>query len=121
MSRWPRSPHLFDDQEAVSAWVTEVFVKQLQDNLGKSTAPGQKLVSAERVEVQGFHDEAVAMATVQEGSNGLVSATVLDFRVGRLLGVAFVVTAGTVQRREMVEHLGADLERQIVRVVLGTG
>ena len=111
--------HLFDDQEAVSAWMTEVFVKGFEENVGKMASPGHKLLSVKRLDVQGFHDKAVSLKTVQEGPNGIISSTVADFRLGRLLGVAFSVSVGDVSRRALTERLGTLLERQMVRVVLG--
>ena len=50
----------------------------------------------------------------------MVSSTVVDFRVGRLLGVAYVVSVGEAERKELAERLGQELERQMVRVVLGS-
>jgi hypothetical protein len=44
---------------------------------------------------------------------------VVDFRVGRLLGVVYLATFGNAERRAVVEHLGHALERKIVGVVLG--
>jgi hypothetical protein len=48
-----------------------------------------------------------------------VSSTVVDFRVGRLLGVVYIAAFGNCERRAIVERLGQMLERKIVRVVLG--
>jgi hypothetical protein len=44
---------------------------------------------------------------------------VVDFRVGRLLGVAYIAAFGNCERQAIVERLGHALERKIVRVVLG--
>jgi hypothetical protein len=49
---------------------------------------------------------------------GPISSTVVDFRLGRLLGVVYVATFGNYERQEVVERLGHALERKIVRVVL---
>jgi hypothetical protein len=48
-----------------------------------------------------------------------VSSTVVDFRLGRILGVVYVATLGNYTRLEMTQELGLALERKIVRVVLG--
>ena len=112
--------HLFDNEEAVSLWMTEVFVKQFEDNVGKSMGADQDLVSVERVTTSGFHDEAVGLRAVQSGPEGLLSSTVIDFRVGRLLGVAFVVTLGDRERRALTEGLASDLERQMVQHTLSS-
>ncbi len=110
--------HLFHDHAAVSQWMSEVFVKQFEENVGKPMGNGQQLVAAERLEVAGFHDEAVGILAVQQGPGGLLSSTVVDFRVGRILGVAYMVTSGRANRLDLVSQVGIELERQIVRVIL---
>jgi len=112
--------HLFRDEGVVSRWMEEVFVKRFEENVGKKTEDGHEIVSVERIKIDGFHDEAVGMWTVQRGPNGLVSSTVVDFRVGRILGVAYLVTIGDFQRRALTECMAIELERQIVQVVLGS-
>ena len=111
--------HLFRDEQAVSTWMTDLFLKQFEENVGKPTQSGQELIAAERVEVGGLHGEAVAVRAVQEGPQGPISSTVVDFRIGRLLGVAFGVSVGDVERNELVERVASALERQMIRVVLG--
>lgn len=110
--------HLFRDHAAVSQWMAEVFIKQFEENVGRPTGNGQELVAAERLEVKGFHDEAVGILAVQQSPNGLLSSTVVDFRMGRILGVAYVVTSGRAERLDLVTQVGIELERQIVRVIL---
>jgi hypothetical protein len=44
---------------------------------------------------------------------------VVDFRVGRILGVAFVGAVGDHQRLDLANQLAQALEKRIVRVVLG--
>ena len=111
--------HLFQDEEAVSRWMADIFVRQFEENVGKPAGSGQELVTVERVKVDRLQDKAVGIRAVQESPEGLVSSTVIDFRVGRLLGVAFVVSLGDVERGELAEGLAVELERQMVRVVLG--
>ncbi|MCL0102310.1 hypothetical protein M1O29_04425 [Dehalococcoidia bacterium] len=111
--------HLFEDRDAVLTWMREMFVRQFQENIGKTIGPRQTLKAVEELGVDGFHDTAVLIKAVQEGAQGVLSSTVIDFRVGRLLGVAFATTGGNVSRRALVERLGSLLEKQIVRVVLG--
>ena len=111
--------HLFDDEDGVSRWMTDVFRRQFEENTGKPMWPGQKVVAVEPVVVRGLNDESVALRAVQTGPSGLVSSTVVDFRVGRLLGVAYVVTIGDFERRELAETLAISLEQQMVRQVLG--
>ncbi len=112
--------HLFQDDQSVSRWMTEVFVKQFEENEGKTRGAGHQLIAVRQLEVAGFHDEAVGIQAVQSGPNGIASSSVIDFRVGRLLGVAFVVTIGDIERRALTERLAIELERQMVAVVLGS-
>ena len=112
--------HLFDNEEAVSLWMTEVFVQQFEESVGKSMGADQDLVEVERIMTSGFHDEAVGLRAVQNGPEGMVSSTVIDFRVGRLLGVAFVVTLGDWGRQALTERLASELERQMVQRALSS-
>ncbi len=111
--------HLFDDAQGVSRWMQEIFLEQFEANVDTELHPGQHLLMVERLSFHGFSDEATGLRVLQSGPTGLVSSTVVDFRVGRLLGVAYVATFGNCERRALAEHLGLDLERKIVRVVLG--
>ena len=58
---------------------------------------------------------------LQGGVTGLMSSTIVDFRVGRVLGVAIVGTVGDHGRLELAAELGLALEKRIVKVVLGGG
>lgn len=111
--------HLFDEPESVSAWMHDVFLKDFESNVGESVGDDQQLVSAQRLDPSGLFDEAVALRVLQGGATGLVSSTVIDFRVGRILGVAFVGAVGDQLRLEQATQLALALERRIVRVVLG--
>jgi hypothetical protein len=113
--------HLFDSPASVSEWMHNVFLKDFEENVGESVGEDHQLISARRLEPNGFFDEAVTLKVLQGGPSGLTSSTVVDFRVGRILGVAFVGTVGDHQRLEMATQLGLDLEKRIVRVVLGAG
>ena len=48
-----------------------------------------------------------------------VSSTIVDFRIGRLLGVAFVLTLGDDERLPQAEQAALALERRIVSYILG--
>ncbi len=48
-----------------------------------------------------------------------MSSTVIDFRVGRILGVAFTGAVGDHERLDPTTQLA--LEKRIVQVVLGGG
>jgi hypothetical protein len=111
--------HLFDDAQGVSRWMQEIFLEQFETNVGKDLHPGQHLLMVERLVFRGFSDEVAGLRVLQSGTMGPVSSTVVDFRVGRLLGVAYVATFGNCERIALVERLGLALERRIVRVVLG--
>ena len=112
--------HLFDSPDSVHAWMHEIFLKDFEDRVGESVGQGHQLVSATRLEPQGFFDETVGLRVLQGGVDGLISSTVIDFRVGRLLGVVFIGAVGDHDRLEQVEKLGQDLEKRIVSVVLGS-
>jgi len=112
--------HLFDSPDSVRSWMHEIFLKDFEDRVGESVGQGHQLVSATRLEPQGFFDEAVGLRVLQGGVDGLISSTVIDFRVGRLLGVVFIGAVGDHNRLEQVEKLGQDLEKRIVSVVLGS-
>ena len=111
--------HLFDNPKTVTDWMHEVFIKDFEANIGESVGEDQQLISTKRLETSGFFDEAVALKVLQGGTAGLVSSTVLDFRVGRIRGVAFVGTVGDHERLDLATQLAQSLERQIVKVVLG--
>ena len=111
--------HLFDDSDSVSTWMNEIFVKDFEQNVGERVGEDHQLVSVKRLETDGFYDEAVALKVLQGGASGLVSSTVIDFRIGRLLGVAFVATIGDHERLELATELGIPLEKRMVGVVLG--
>ena len=110
--------HLFDDAQGVSRWMQEIFLGQFEANVGREIHPDQHLLMVERLLFQGFSDVAAGLRVLQSGPQGPVSSTVVDFRIGRLLGVVYIAAFGNCERRAVVEHLGHALERKIVRVVL---
>jgi hypothetical protein len=101
--------------------MADIFLKDFEEHLGENVGGDQQLISAEPLEVNGFFDEAVALKVLQGGVAGLISSTVIDFRVGRILGVAFIGTIGNHERTALTTELALALERRIVRVVLGGG
>lgn len=110
--------HLFEDPGGVSRWIEEVFLRDFTANVDQELQPGQRLLMVQRLEFHGFADEVAGLRVLQSSPIGPISSTVVDFRIGRLLGVAYVATVGNFERRELVERLGRALERKIVRVVL---
>ncbi len=111
--------HLFDSPESVTGWMHEIFLKDFETNVGEGVGQGHQLISSEKLTVDGFFDESVALRVLQGGPLGVMSSTVVDFRVGRVLGVAFVGTVGDHTRLELATQLGLALEKRIVGVVLG--
>ncbi|HSF32800.1 MAG TPA: hypothetical protein VLK82_20305 [Candidatus Tectomicrobia bacterium] len=111
--------HLFEDMHGVARWMQEVFLGQFEANAGQEIHPNQHLLVVERLPFQGFSDTVAGLRVLQSGPQGPVSSTVVDFRVGRLLGVVYIAAFGNCERRALVERLGHALERKIVRVVLG--
>ena len=111
--------HLFRDGESVSNWMLEVFQKEFEASVGDEVAPGYRVESAQRFEPKGLASETIGMEVIQRGPAGGAASTVVDFRVGRLLGVAYTITAGEPGEKSSVEEVAAALERKMVRVVLG--
>ncbi len=111
--------HLFDSPESVTRWMHEIFLKDFEDHVGDSVGQGHQLVSTTRLETSGFYDESVGLRVLQGGPGGLISSTVIDFRLGRLLGVAFIGTIGDHERLDLTMQIGQALERRMASVVLG--
>lgn len=111
--------HLFDSSDSVHDWMYDIFLKDFEDHVGESVGEGHQLVAATRVDTDGFFDESVSLRVLQGGPSGLISSTVVDFRLGRLLGVAFVGTVGDHDRSGLAMQIGQALERRMVAVVLG--
>ena len=110
--------HLFDHPEGVSRWIDEVFVGEFCARVDQELHPGQRLLTVERLTPRGFADQAVGLRVLQSSEPGPVSSTIIDFRVGRLLGVAYVATLGNYERLALVEQLAHTLERRFVQVAL---
>jgi hypothetical protein len=111
--------HLFEEAHGVERWMQEVFLGQFEANAGHEIHLDQYLLMVERLPFGGFSDIVAGLRVLQSGPQGPVSSTVVDFRVGRLLGVVYIAAFGNCERRAVVERLGHALERKIVRVVLG--
>ena len=98
--------HLFETPDAVHEWMHEVFLRDFEVNVGADIGSNQRLVGSERLEPAGFFDEAVALKALHEDNGRLISVTIVDFRVGRVLGVAFVGTLGDHVRLDEATELG---------------
>ncbi len=110
--------HLFDTPENVSLWMRDIFLKDFSENVGATLDNGQKMVEAQELEPAGFFDDAVGLKAVHDSSGRIISSTVVDFRVGRILGVSYVVTVGDHLRLEEVTTLGIAMEKLIVAAAL---
>ena len=113
--------HLFRDGESVSNWMLDVFQKEFEASVGDEVAPGYTVESAKPFVPSGLASETIGMEVMQRGPAGGASSIVIDFRVGRLLGVAYTITAGEPGENTAIEEVAATLERKMVRVVLGAG
>ena len=111
--------HLFSTPEGVHAWIHDVFLHDFLNNIGTDAGEGQVLVGADTFTPHGFYDEAVGLRASYNRYGQPITATIIDFRVGRILGVAYIATAGDHSRVEEVTDLGLKMEESIVSVVLG--
>ena len=110
--------HLFETPDAVHRWMHDIFLRDFENNVGADIGDNQMLLGAERLEPVGFFDEAVALKALHNDNDRLISVTIVDFRVGRLLGVAFVGTLGDHTRLDAATDLAVALEQRIVSVAL---
>ena len=111
--------HLFDTPEGVYEWMHEVFLRDFNDNVGSDAGDGQVLVASDRFPPEGFFDEAVGLRASYDRQGQPITATIVDFRVGRILGVTYVATIGHHIRADEAMELGISMEQAIVSVVLG--
>lgn len=111
--------HLFDTPDGVHDWMHDVFLYDFLNNIGVDAGEGQILVGADQFTPEGFYDEAVGLRASYNRYGHSISATIIDFRVGRILGVAYIATTGDHTRAEEVTDLGMKMEEYIVGVVLG--
>ena len=81
---------------------------------------GHELIHAEQLELSGFYGKGASIFAVHEIPNGTLGSTIVDFSIGRLLGVTFAVTLGETQNLELAKDLALSLERQVVSVALGS-
>ena len=112
--------HLFDTEDQVKRWIDDIFIKEFRDHVGLETDTGQMLQGAELLSVDGLNDYAAGLLAVHEAGDSILASTIVDFRVGRLLGVAYVVAKRDVTLLSLAKELALSLEQQIVRVALGS-
>ena len=111
--------HLFNTPEGVHDWIHDVFLSDFFNNIGADAGEDQILVAADQFAPEGFFDEAVGLRASYNRHGHAITATIVDFRVGRILGVAYVATTGDYARIDEVTELGITMEESIVSVVLG--
>ena len=111
--------HLFNTPEGVHDWMHDVFLNDFHNNIGADAGEDQILVAVDQFTPEGFFDEAVGLRANYNRQGHPVSATIIDFRVGRILGVAYIATTGDHSRIDEVTDLGFKMEESIVSVVLG--
>ena len=111
--------HLFNTPDGVHGWMHDVFLHDFFNNIGTDAGEGQVLVGADQFTPDGFFDEAVGLRASYNRNGQPISATIIDFRVGRILGVAYIATSGDHTRVEEVTDLAMKMEESIVGVVLG--
>ena len=112
--------HLFETDNGPSEWIDDIFIKEFLGSVGNLNDNGHELIHAEQVELSGFYGKSASIFAVHEIPNGTLGSTIVDFSIGRLLGVTFVVTLGETQNLELAKDLALSLERQVVSVVLGS-
>ena len=112
--------HLFETDDGPSQWIDDIFLKEFLESVGNLNDNGQELIHAEQVELSGFYGKSASIFAVHEIPNGTLGSTIVDFSIGRLLGVTFAVTLGETQNLELAKGLALSLERQVVSVALGS-
>ena len=112
--------HLFETDNDPSQWIDDIFLKEFLGSVGNLNDNGHELIHAEQVELSGFYGKSASIFAVHEIPNGTLGSTIVDFSIGRLLGVTFVVTLGETQNLELAKDLALSLERQVVSVALGS-
>lgn len=112
--------HLFETDDGPSQWIDDIFLKEFLGSVGNLNDNGHELIHAEQVELSGFYGKSASIFAVHEIPNGTLGSTIVDFSIGRLLGVTFVVTLGETQNLELAKDLALSLERQVVSVALGS-
>ena len=112
--------HLFESDDDPSEWIEEIFLKEFLSSVGDLNDNGHELVHAEELELTGFYGKAASIFSVHEIPNGTLGSTIVDFSIGRLLGVSFAVSLGQNKNVDLAKDLALSLERQVVSVALGS-
>lgn len=113
------SVHLFEKPDDVRGWIENSFIKRLRDSVGHEDQQGQRITGVELLSPSGFHASCGGLLILQDVPGGELATTVVEFELGRILGVATAVAKVDLSYLNLVNQIGLELERQIVRVVLG--
>lgn len=111
--------HLFRGPLDVEHWIDQVFVREMRERVGQDEPEGAHLAGAELVDAHGFHEHAAGLMLLHQMQGVELASTIIDFQLGCLLGVAYVVAKRDVVLRELATDLALRLERRMVSVVLG--
>ena len=113
------SVHLFDRPAAVASWIQEQFVEHALSRIGqKAGSAGRRLLQAQQLpEPAGLYDRAAALYLLQDSPMGIFTVNMVNFRLGRLLGSAFIGTIGDHSRPEITQTLAQALERNMAQVL----
>ena len=113
--------HLFRDAGSAERWIDESFLGQFLGNAGSVLDNGNELLHAEEIPATGFHGKAAAVFATHDVPVGVIGSTIVDFALGRLLGVAFVVALGGREHAAAAHDLALRLERRFASVALDAG
>lgn len=111
--------HLFERPEDAQAWIDATFVDGFLRSVGETDALDRRVTGVERLDAHGFYGHAAGMFVLRDVPGGELASTIVEFQVGRVLGVATAVAKVDRTYLDLACDLGSRLERQIVRVVLG--
>ncbi len=110
--------HSFEKDRDVNEWMEHVFLKRFMDRIGELIGINQKLVDVKEILSEHFFDHSLAVHLIEESPEGQVSFTIIDFKIGSLLGVCFVGTKGNYSKMELCEQIGLSLEQKMVTSLL---
>ena len=113
------SVHLFDRSGAVAAWIREQFVDHTLARVGQAEPGGPRhmLRAEELPPPPGLYDQAAALHLLQDSPMGTFSVNIINFRLGRLLGCAFLGTIGDHNEAFLANELAQALEKNMAKVI----
>ena len=113
------SVHLFDRPSAVSRWIQEQFVSHTLAHIGQdeSGGPRRMLQARELAKPAGLYDQAAALHLLQDSPLGPFSVNSINFRLGRLLGCAFLGVIGDHNEAFLANELAQALEKNMAQVL----